>query len=400
MKLLPLLFGIPLALFGGCSGRGLVSVAREDLFTLDIGRLEDQIDLYNLEGERSNHQTSLAMRDGLFYISDTNGEKIVRYNSYGDILFVIYNEENNPPPVTLERGIDEQGVATRWTIAHPLMAPGVLAVDSRKHIYVADRLDPDRRGFDVESRALLDKVVLHFDADGRLVGSLGQEGVGGKPFPRITGLYASAEDELAVVCLLADGWNIYWFNAEGTLLYLIHLRSDSIPIPPDREIVYASVDTVAAAPDERKLFFKVDYYRNIYDESDTLSGLEPDSSVIWIMNVEDGSYDEQIEVPFFEYTFTENNQKVTQKLLYAMLGVIRNGRVFLSFPVEGGYSLLVLTAGSREQRQGFIHVGPEELQYNTFNLSTEGILSGLLATEYEVKLVWWRTDRLLGEVTL
>ncbi|GHU81782.1 lipoprotein [Spirochaetia bacterium] len=399
MKVLPLLF-IPLALASGCSGRGLVSVAREDLFSLDIGRLEDQIDLSNLEGSRSNHQTSLAMRDGLFYISDTNGAKIVRYNSYGDILFVIYNEENNPPPVTLEWNIDEQGVATRWTITHPLMEPGALTVDSRKHIYVADRLDSERRGFDVESKALLDQVVLHFDADGRLVGFLGQEGLGGRPFPRITGLYASVEDELAVVCLLSDGWNIYWFNAEGTLLYLIHLPNDSIPIPPDRNTDYASVDMVAAAPDERKLFFKVDYYRNIYDESDIPSGVESDSSVIWIMGVEDGSYGEQIEVPFFEYTTTENNQKVTQSLLYSMLGVIKNGRVFLSFPVEGGYSLLVLTAGSRERRQGFIQVRSEELQYNTFNLSAEGILSGLLATEYKVKLVWWRTDRLLGEVTL
>jgi hypothetical protein len=82
-----------------------------------------------------------------------------------------------------------------------------------------------------------------------------------------------------------------------------------------------------------------------------------------------------------------------------MLGVIRNGRVFLFFPVEGGYSILILAADSREQRRGFIQVDDEELQYNTFNISEDGILSGLLATNWEAKLVWWRTDRLAGELS-
>jgi hypothetical protein len=74
--------------------------------------------------------------------------------------------------------------------------------------------------------------------------------------------------------------------------------------------------------------------------------------------------------------------------------------VFLYFPVDGGYSLLVLTAGSEEQRLGFIQVRNDELEYNTFNLSAEGILSGLVATNWEARFVWWRTDRLLGEMNL
>jgi hypothetical protein len=68
--------------------------------------------------------------------------------------------------------------------------------------------------------------------------------------------------------------------------------------------------------------------------------------------------------------------------------------------VDGGYSLLVLTAGSEEQRLGFIQVRNDELEYNTFNLSAEGILSGLVATNWDARLVWWRTDRLLGEMSL
>ncbi|MDR2663417.1 MAG: hypothetical protein LBC31_10525 [Treponema sp.] len=396
-------WGIALVLLGlllsGCSRGRISSVARMDLFNLEIGPLEDQVNLVNLAGGSSSGRTSLAMRDGFFYISDTAGKKIVRYSSYGDLLFVIYNDETNPPPITLRRGIDEEGMATRWSITYPLKEPGVITVDSRKHIYAADKVDVSRRTIDTENNSLLDNVVLHFNDTGRFVNFLGQEGIGGKPFPRITGIYASRDDEIAVVCLLLTGWSIYWFNSEGTLLYLVHLRNDSIPVPQGKQADYTSMDMVSASPDERKLFFKVDYYQNTLGEDNNSRAL-PESSVVWIMDVETGAYEESITVPFFEYTATENDKKVTQKLPYAMLGVIEDSRVFLYFPVDGGYSLLVLSAGLRDQRLGFIQVRNEELEYNTFNLSKEGILSGLLATEWDARLVWWRTDRLLGDVSL
>jgi hypothetical protein len=385
--------------FCGCNEEQVLSVTREDLFSLDIGRLEDQIDLFNLEGDRSVQKTSLAMRDGLFYIANGNGEKIVRYTSYGDLLFMIYNEETNPPPLSLRPLGEHDGVVTRWALTYPLRSPGAIAVDSRKHIYAEDRFPYERHGFDAENKALLDSMILHFDDDGRFVEYLGQEGAGGTPFPRISGIFTSISDELAVICRLPRGWAVYWFDNEGAPLYQIPLPDAAIPIPRDRSEVFPSVDAIIAAPDARRVFIKVDYYRNTFDEStNTRSGNEGDGSVIWIMNVEDGSYAGAIEVPFFEYTVTVNNRRVTENLLYSMLGVIKGGRVFLSFPMEGGYSILILSADSREQRRGFIRVDDEELRFNTFNLSEDGILSGFLATNWEAKLVWWRTDRLAGEL--
>ena len=376
------------------------SIEREDLFTLDIGRLEDQIALFDLEGDRGMRRTDITMRDGLFYISDGNGGKILRYNSYGDLLFMIYNDETNPEPLTL-KPLAEGSMVTRWAISYPLQEPGMITVDSRKHIYVRDRLPYERHSFDSESKALLDSVILHFDEDGRFVEYLGREGIGGSPFPKIEGLYTSIKDELAVVCRVPTGWSIYWYDSEGIFLYVVQLKNEAVPIPADRENVIPSLDLIYAAPDARKLYVKVDYYRNTYDEStNTRTGIEPDSSVIWVMNVEDGVWEKHIDVPFFEYTVTEQNQKTTTKMLYSLLGVIKNGRIFLSFPVEGGYSILVMSSESGsagEQHQAFIRVDDNELQFNVFDLSADGILSGLLADDYKVKLVWWRTDKFLGE---
>ncbi|MDR2186133.1 MAG: hypothetical protein LBO80_10805 [Treponema sp.] len=394
----PLLIALCGLLWLSCTKTGVSSVGREDIFSLDIGRLEDQIDLYNLDGNRSMRKTRIAMRDGFFYISDGNGEKITRFTSYGDLLFMIYNEETNPPPLSLRTNMEENGIVTRWAFAYPLQEPGEIAVDSRKHIYVEDKLPYERHGFDVENKALLDSMVLHFDQDGHFLEYLGQEGIGGSPFPRIEGLYASVQDELAVICRFSQGWNIYWFDSGGTLLFLIPLKDDAIPLPPDKRRIISSIDTIAAAPDERKLYLKVDYFREIQDGEGAAIGTEPDSSFIWIMSAETGSFSESIEVPFFEYTFVENDRQIKENLLYSMLGVIKDGRVFLTFPVDGGYSVLVLSAGSRRQRRGFIQVDNDELEYNVFDLSEDGIISGLLASYWQVKMAWWRTDELMGGI--
>jgi len=375
-------------------------VEREDLFTLDIGKLEDQIALFNLDGDRGVRRLGVAMRGGLFYIADGNGGKILRYNSYGDLLFMIYNEETNPPPMTL-MPYKEGNLVTRWAVPYPLMEPGEIAVDSRKHIYVRDRLPYERHSFDTESKALLDSTILHFDADGQFVEYLGREGIGGSPFPKIEKIYTSLRDELAVVCRLPTGWEVYWYDSSGILLFVVQLKSDALPIPPDRENVFPSMDMIAVGHDARNLFIKINYYRNTYDESTNIRiGIEPDSSIIWIMNAEDGVWEKYFDVPFFEYTYTEQNKRVTAKMLYSLLGVIGNGRVFLSFPMEGGYSILMMSTesgSSGNQRQGFIQVDNNELQFNAFDLSVEGILSGLLADDYQVKLVWWKTDKFLED---
>jgi hypothetical protein len=362
--------------------------------------MEDQIALYSLEGDRGLRRTDLAMRDGLFYISDGPGEKIVRYTSFGDLLFMIYNDETNPPPVTLKPQAEDSSLVTRWAFSYPLREPGEIVVDSRKHIYAGDLLPPERHSVDTESRALLDSVILHFNSDGRFIEYLGQEGIGGSPFPRITGLYASVRDELAVVCRLPTGWNVYWFDAAGVLLYMVQLKNSAIPVPPDWPGFIPSVDVIAAAPDERKLYLKVDYYRDTFDEStNTRTGNEAGASVIWIMNVDDGVYSGRVEVPMFEYTSIENGKKVSTQRLYSMLGVIRGGRIFLLLPIDEGYSILILDSGSDatgNQHRGLIRVTNDEIRFNAFDLSAEGILSGMLADDYQVKLVWWRTDKLLG----
>jgi len=385
------------ALSVSCRGDKIGSVEREDLFTLEIGPMEDQIALYKLDGTRGIRRTSFTMRDGLFFISDGNSGKIVRYNSYGNLLFMIYNEETNPAPITLKSNIHDDEQATRWAFTYPLEEPGWITVDSRKHIFVEDRLLQQERRTDAETKAVLDGIILHFDQNGRFINYLGKEGIGGSPFPRIIGMSVSARDELVVICRIPDGWDIFWFNSSGSLLYLVKISSNVIPTLPDWADALSIIDSITPAPDARKLYIKVDYSRDIFDQStNTRTGSEPVSSYLWMLNVEDGTYTGSVEIPLYEVI--ENGRPAGIKVFYSVLGAARNGQVLFYFPVETGYSLLFVDTNSRDHRRGYIQFSMDELRYNDFFLSVDGILSAMLADNFNVKLVWWRTDKLLGVI--
>jgi hypothetical protein len=374
------------------------TIDREDLFSLEIGPMEDQIALYRLDGSRGIRRTGFTMREGIFYISDGNGGKIVRYNTYGDMLFMIYNKETNPPPITL-RTISQDEQATRWAYAYPLEEPGWITVDSRRHIFVEDRLPQQDQLFDTETRSLLDGIILHFDQNGRFINYLGREGIGGSPFPRIIGLSTSINDELAVICRIPDGWNIYWFNSSGILLYLVKISSSVIPALPDLPQALAVIDSVTASPDSRRLYIKADYSRDTFDLStNTRTGSEPVGSCLWTLNIENGSYISSTEIPLLE--ITDSDFGGSAKVFYSILGAARNGKTLFYFPVETGYTLLYINTQSREQRRGSINFSIDELRFNDFFLSKEGILCAMLADNFNVKMVWWRTDRMMGEAPL
>jgi hypothetical protein len=384
---------------GACKNDNIGSVDREDLFSLEIGPMEDQIALYRLDGERGTRHTGFTMRDGQFYISDGNSGKIVRFNSYGDLLFMIYNEETNPTPFSLRINIPEGEQATRWAYPYALEQPGWIAVDSRKYIYVEDRLPRHAQQFDQESGAslYLDGIILRFDRDGRYINYLGREGIGGSPFPRIIGLSTSVDDELAVICRIQNGWEIYWFNSSGMLLYYFKFSTSSIPLLHDWPEALSVVDNITASPDSRKIIIKVDYTRDIFDQStNTRTGSQPISSIIWTLNVEDGTYANSIEVPLYE--IIDNGRPTNLRVFYSLLGITHGGKALLYFPVETGYALLFIDITSQQHRRAQIQFSNEEIRYNDFFLSTEGILCAMLADNYNVKFVWWRTDRLMGDL--
>jgi hypothetical protein len=380
-------------LLSDCAKRDIVSIDRQDHFAIDIGRLEGEIDLVNLEGPREKYKTAIAMREGLFYISNGNGQKVMRYNSYGDLLFMIYNDATNPKPLTL-RPQTETDQLTRWSIAFPLDSPGEIAVDSRKHIYVEDILPDDRHSYDPERHILLDRTVLHFDTNGRFVNYLGQEGPGGAPFPMIESITISTDDEISVICVIPEGRQIFWYDSNGSLLYTISFMSHDIPLPDEEKETRTTMERIVASQDSHTIYIKADYYYQSFDESTKmLTGIEVGQSIVWEMNIENGQFTNRLEIPFYDYSGQIHGRKFTDKMIYSMLGAAAGKNLFFYVPLEDGYAILILDMNSPEtQTKGKVLVSQEETQLNAFTISPDGILSALLSDQWQARVVWWRTD--------
>jgi hypothetical protein len=205
----------------GCFQQPPERLYKETLFSINLGKLEDQIDLFQLKGGLTNVKNDFFMKDGMFYIANTNSSKIMQFTSYGDLLFILYNPDPyiNPQPIILQTDDIEGKVTNRYAARFGLQHIGVIAVDSAHTIYVEDAVPEDQVIEDEENGVVLDSRILRFSRLGVLIDFIGQDGVGGTPFPFIYDIHVSKKDELVVVSKIPGAWIVFWFTKEGRLLY-------------------------------------------------------------------------------------------------------------------------------------------------------------------------------------
>jgi hypothetical protein len=388
-----LVLAVMLWVGNGCRSDGIPSVEREELARFDIGRMQDELNLVDVATRPANEALSLAMRDGQFTIANGIGQKVMRCNAYGELVFMVYNDETNPTPRLLAP--KAAGVAeTRWANPWPLRCPGYVAVDARRHIFVVDTVPDERQRFDTATGMLLDKVVLHFDADGKFIEYIGQEGRGGTPFPIIERIAKTDAGTLVVVTRLPTGRRVHEFDDSGRSSAEITFPEEGLPFPDDAWAERKSaLSDIAVAPDTGELYVKIDYYRPILDTTIGVRvGVEPDSSFLWTFSPSARRYTGHRQIPFYRESGESGDKG---PVLYSMFGAAREGRVMLYGPADSGFGVLIMDVGKAEEmRRGVLRVRAEEMRFFTFNLSPDGVLSALLADQQSVRLVQWRTDRL------
>ncbi|HHU36842.1 MAG TPA: hypothetical protein GXZ47_06395 [Treponema sp.] len=397
------LFFLPVtALFFGCSPETRGVLQREKLFSLSYGRFEDEIDLFNLDSGSAGPDTQIFMRDGMVYIANSGAKKIVQFTSFGDLLSVYYNTETNPVPAFAGREKQSEKVTatTRKAVAYPFNHPVFLSVDTRKRLFVADQLPRERFEYDSEEQVILRDVVLRFSPDGQYLDFLGQEGPGGTPFPPITAVYTTAKNELAVLSKTPAGCTVYWFDKDGSLIYRIPVAFTALPSPYTREIKsFSSLDRIVIDYIHPRVYMKIDYYTPIIDQATGAdAGIAYDASCIYPFDLETESYGERYDIPVFEGVDKDTQGSFTYKKPYDFVGVTSSGWFFFITPIDEGYLLEVMDSKTSRVHQRTIYVEQDELAYNALMLSSDGILSALLATNHSASVVWWRTDALIGEI--
>lgn len=370
-------------------------VSRQDLFKLSLGRMEDQLDLSGTQGGEPA-KLRIFMRDGIFFLSNGKGRKLMEFSSYGDLLSLVYDPESNPTPVLLSAQGDEQSF--RSAFQHPLQEPGEIVVNSKQDIFLEDRLPPERGVPDEQSQSLLDAVVLRFDRQGAYRDYIGREGVGGTPFPNIVGLYCTKSDELVVVSTTSVDWRVNWFGPEGALLFSLSVKRESLPFL-DKQDFIPSLEKITPDPESRLLYMKIDYYSENFDPTTKAStGVKYHSSLVWRIDPRDGRVFDPIAVPSVSKKDEGKFGSQEYSRVYQFLGAASGKNLFFIMPEENStYSVMIINARSKGIQKIGIQLESEDLLASSFHLDQSGILSGLLVSSYEAKVSWWRIDRIIGE---
>lgn len=413
-----------------CSNETSTELEREEKFSLQYGSFEDQLNLFNLNSSYPRPDTQLCMKEGIFYIANSGGQKILKLSSFGDLLIFFYNPETNMSPSFENAGIEvlsnseeehktgneddnentsskkteekqgEERIAagTRRAVKYNFNHPCLLTVTNSKHLFVVDTVADERIEYDHEENLALRDIILHFDAEGNFVDYIGQEGTGGTPFPTIEGIHTNAKNELIVVCRTQASLKIYWYDSTGFLLYKIPLFFNALPNPySEEEKVFSSVDKVIPDFNELRLYVKIDYYAEEKDAATQASlGISYDKSCLYFLNLKTGKYERKIDLDSYEGTENANGEIRKFKKVYELIGITENGWCYLTTPTDAGYALEITDLKSQKRYKKNLSVGNSEMMYNAFNVSSKGIISALLASEDRAIVVWWRADKIIG----
>lgn len=394
---LPVCILIFVCFITGCTNNATGNLERENLFSIKYGNFEDQMNLFRLESPYPRPDSQLYMNDGIFYISNSNAGKILQLTSFGDMLALYYNAETNPPPTFIDA--EQKGkIMTRRAINYPLNHPSYLTVTREKHLFAVDAVKEDRIEYDQTENLALRDIVIHFNETGVFIDTIGQEGPGGTPFPPIEGLYTTADNDLIVVCRTQQSIRVYWYDNTGNLRYQIPIAFNTLPSPyTDDEKLFSGIDKVVPDFTAKKLYIKIDYYRENIDPGTKVSaGISYDKSFLYIFNIETKRYERKIDIAPYEGTETTSAGIRHFKKVYGLLGVTAHNWCFLTTPLPDGYILELIDLQSNKIYTRTLSVSPEELTYNAFNLSPDGILSAILAGNDQAAIVWWRANEIIG----
>ena len=363
-----------------CDPRAATAVlVREDLFSLALGRAEDNIDLFVRDGAVGSAQTSVAMRDGFVYVANGPAGKVMEFSSFGDLLSVAYDPERVPAPIAIS-DVSDGGRAR----AYEFLELGPLAVGTAREVYVVDRVPQQRAVFDEQRGVWLNRVVAQVDFATGVAAYIGQEGLGGTPFPAVERVAVSSDHQIAVITRTPSTASSFVYDGDGRHRYTLHIPLSRLPLPEADSDLLAQLDVVMPSTDGDRLYAQISYFRAAVDPvTGTRSGIDFDHSRVYWIDVAGGQFVDFIEVP------------AGQSRQYRLIGVTHGEYLFLLSSTADGDELIILNDRGRTLRRRSLDIAPSQIVMRSLAVSPSGVLTGLLGYPDHAALVWWRSDRLL-----
>jgi len=242
-------------------------------------------------------------------------------------------------------------------------------------------------------------VILRFDRRGRQLGSLGEEGIGGSPFPFVSALYVTSNDQLVVVCRLPGSWEVFWYSREGAPLYQVEISNSNLPSRPERGTTPVLVSVL---PDLQVplLYLIISSYKDAGDaRSPASAATDAVTTRAYKLDLRTQQYNStSVEFPANPPHRTKTGLKTIEipSPPSDLLGVSTNGSFYLlAYTDTNLYTLQILDSSGRVRAQRRVVIEDSELTFRDIHLSSTGIIYGLLADRARAHMAWWRSDLLL-----
>ena len=360
------------------------------LFSLQIGRSEDQIDLVQRETVPFRNEINVVVRDGLIYVSDGVAGKIMRFNSYGDLLMLLYDSRTNPTPVLVATESGEGRVANRTAQTYEFEGIGSFDVAGTGILYVQDKVPESDMVVDEESGAKLRFVVRRFSPDGMPIDHIGVGGVDGAPFPFIHDVSVGEDGALTVVSRTAREWLIYAYDTRGEAVNTLRIAPEDLPLPGDAFVV--SVGTMI--PANGNLYVEADYY------DDSAGDVTFVATQVLVVDQISGAVDAIVRLPkVFSDEGARRSSDASLEVMYELLGAVDELIYCLAPVADSLYRMLVVNTDGATEFLGIISIEESQTLLRTFHLSTDGLLTAIVAEPLEARILAWRFDEITKERT-
>ncbi|MBN2735359.1 MAG: hypothetical protein JXR70_00155 [Spirochaetales bacterium] len=390
---------IAIFLLLSCEPADYENLPQEELYHLALGRMENQIDLFQFDKTSAYLKTSYYFKNGMYFISNGPALKVMQFNSYGDLMFLLYNPDVNPLPTSPSAENLEGQIADQKSRSYFFKGNGKIVVASDNSLFIEDQIPKEQIKMDEKLNVKLISRVLRFDRSGILKDYIGQEGIGGSPFPYISDLFINHQDNLVVTSMVPGKKILYWYKNDGNLLY--NLSFDNSDLPKEGDLI-PSLEKILVSYHEDILYLHIIFYEEVMNlQTQTRDTFDVSTSRLYKFNVRENRFVSFIELPKSDKLKIQNNNKTNliPGPLYTVLGITEDDYVFLLRPELDEQNLLtILSPRGSVLGHRRITIEDSQLFYRELHLEAQGLITGLLGFDNYIKVVNWRGDKLLREL--
>ena len=356
--------------------------------------MRDQINLLSEKDylyQESNHFALTPL--GSYYIVDKASRKILYYNNYGKLNYIIYHpdyrfdsDKGNP------KYLDKQ-----WIFGEISQIAA-----NMDRLYVVSSALPQSSPREYTKKA---QVVLAFDNKGEFLYQIGSAGIDSEPFLfTVVKLFIDSQGRLFVITRQTESYQIYRFSSEGRLISKFVLsvaktifsdKSFQLTQKTEEGIGkgFLEIHSPQLSYDGKYLFFELYHYiAEINQVTAKTKRLITNAYHIYSINTQ--SPDKSLKKNFTVWAMNRKNQKIpSQTYGEQLLGTTENGLLVLLQNREK--HILVYYEPDGEQKH-IVNIVLSEKHPYQLNLAANGLLSGLYFYEDRVAINWWRTDTLIN----